>query len=114
MRSIAITKPDMTVLGQDNVGLSPFGILSALFTREVIRRSQQQTGPYSPLPLEFLEEEDGEEPKTSPELTLKLDLELILKTIREELKEKWSSTGRNEPCLCGSGKKYKKCHGRNV
>src|ERR1700686_1352201 len=21
--------------------------------------------------------------------------------------------GRNEPCPCGSGKKYKKCHGRN-
>jgi uncharacterized protein YecA (UPF0149 family) len=20
--------------------------------------------------------------------------------------------GRNEPCWCGSGKKYKKCHGR--
>jgi len=22
--------------------------------------------------------------------------------------------GRNEPCPCGSGKKYKKCHGRNI
>ncbi|MBQ9008156.1 MAG: SEC-C domain-containing protein [Clostridia bacterium] len=22
--------------------------------------------------------------------------------------------GRNEPCPCGSGKKYKHCHGRNV
>jgi preprotein translocase subunit SecA len=21
-------------------------------------------------------------------------------------------TGRNEPCPCGSGKKYKKCHGQ--
>jgi uncharacterized protein YecA (UPF0149 family) len=21
--------------------------------------------------------------------------------------------GRNEPCPCGSGKKYKKCHGAN-
>jgi len=21
--------------------------------------------------------------------------------------------GRNEPCSCGSGKKYKKCHGSN-
>jgi uncharacterized protein YchJ len=20
--------------------------------------------------------------------------------------------GRNDPCYCGSGKKYKKCHGR--
>ena len=22
-----------------------------------------------------------------------------------------NTTGRNEPCTCGSGKKYKKCHG---
>ena len=22
--------------------------------------------------------------------------------------------GRNDPCPCGSGKKYKKCHGRGV
>ena len=22
--------------------------------------------------------------------------------------------GRNDPCSCGSGKKYKKCHGRNA
>jgi preprotein translocase subunit SecA len=24
------------------------------------------------------------------------------------------SVGRNDPCPCGSGKKYKKCHGKNV
>jgi hypothetical protein len=24
--------------------------------------------------------------------------------------ERLKSTGRNDPCLCGSGKKYKKCH----
>ena len=23
----------------------------------------------------------------------------------------WSTVGRNDPCPCGSGKKYKKCHG---
>ena len=26
----------------------------------------------------------------------------------------WSKVGRNDPCPCGSGKKYKKCHGANV
>ena len=26
----------------------------------------------------------------------------------------WSTVGRNDPCPCGSGKKYKKCHGANV
>ena len=25
-----------------------------------------------------------------------------------------SKLGRNDPCSCGSGRKYKKCHGRNV
>ena len=26
----------------------------------------------------------------------------------------WSTVGRNDPCPCGSGKKFKKCHGTNV
>lgn len=26
----------------------------------------------------------------------------------------WSSVGRNDPCPCGSGKKFKKCHGVSV
>jgi preprotein translocase subunit SecA len=25
----------------------------------------------------------------------------------------WSNVGRNDPCPCGSGKKFKKCHGMN-
>ena len=30
-----------------------------------------------------------------------------VETVRREGKK----TGRNDPCPCGSGKKYKKCHG---
>ena len=26
----------------------------------------------------------------------------------------WSSIGRNDPCPCGSGRKFKKCHGANA
>jgi preprotein translocase subunit SecA len=26
----------------------------------------------------------------------------------------WSNVGRNDPCPCGSGKKFKKCHGSNL
>ncbi|MEK7239986.1 MAG: preprotein translocase subunit SecA [Gemmatimonadota bacterium] len=26
----------------------------------------------------------------------------------------WSTVGRNDPCPCGSGKKYKKCHGASL
>jgi uncharacterized protein len=28
------------------------------------------------------------------------------------LQRQFATTGRNEPCPCGSGKKYKQCHGR--
>jgi preprotein translocase subunit SecA len=28
------------------------------------------------------------------------------------VKSEWEKTGRNDPCPCGSGKKYKLCHGR--
>jgi len=30
--------------------------------------------------------------------------------VKAEAQTRLSSTGRNEPCACGSGKKYKKCH----
>jgi uncharacterized protein YecA (UPF0149 family) len=41
---------------------------------------------------------------------------------RREIHAKWQSerqavsnkVGRNEPCPCGSGKKYKKCCGKDV
>ena len=26
----------------------------------------------------------------------------------------WGKVGRNDPCPCGSGKKYKHCHGAYV
>jgi preprotein translocase subunit SecA len=26
--------------------------------------------------------------------------------------QSWGKVGRNEPCPCGSGKKFKHCHGR--
>jgi len=30
------------------------------------------------------------------------------------LQSGWEKTGRNEPCPCGSGKKFKKCHGASL
>jgi preprotein translocase subunit SecA len=26
----------------------------------------------------------------------------------------WENVGRNDPCPCGSGKKFKKCHGASL
>ena len=31
-----------------------------------------------------------------------------------EIPAEWQSTGRNEPCPCGSGNKFKHCHGKYV
>jgi preprotein translocase subunit SecA len=31
---------------------------------------------------------------------------------RQVLKQPNTKLGRNEPCFCGSGKKFKLCHGR--
>ena len=85
MDSIAVTKPDMGVLGQNRTGLSPFGILSALFTRDILDRTEQQIGWYEPLSLQFLEDGEEEERQTRPpEITLKFDLDVLLKTIREQ------------------------------
>ena len=33
-------------------------------------------------------------------------------TATAELPAEWANTGRNEPCPCGSGRKFKHCHGR--
>ena len=35
--------------------------------------------------------------------------EMVVETVRREEPK----IGRNDPCPCGSGKKYKQCHGRN-
>ena len=32
----------------------------------------------------------------------------------KEMPKNWQNTGRNEKCPCGSGKKFKHCHGRYV
>ena len=36
----------------------------------------------------------------------------ILEKEKKEQEELFVKAGRNEPCPCGSGKKYKQCHGR--
>jgi preprotein translocase subunit SecA len=35
-------------------------------------------------------------------------------TVVKDKEDPWANVGRNDPCPCGSGKKYKKCHGANA
>lgn len=83
MESIAVTKPNMAVLDQDGVGLSAFGVRSALFGAEVLQRSRRQLGAWGPVPLDLLEEE----PEASAPVNVNLDLTLELKNLREERKK---------------------------
>ena len=32
----------------------------------------------------------------------------------KDVDDPWANVGRNDPCPCGSGKKYKRCHGANA
>ena len=53
-------------------------------------------------------------PKIENTNTTKSNSKLTLgaKTPPEQMPTGWQSTGRNEICPCGSGKKFKHCHGR--
>ena len=33
--------------------------------------------------------------------------------VKSESGDPYANVGRNDPCPCGSGKKFKNCHGRN-
>ncbi|MBR1659238.1 MAG: hypothetical protein IJ705_02850, partial [Oscillospiraceae bacterium] len=91
MKSITVTKPNMAVVGQERMGLSPFGLLSALFLKELAGRTGLEIGEaYRPLKLELLEEEAPERERAAPgktEIHVDLDLNVALKTLREELKK---------------------------
>jgi preprotein translocase subunit SecA len=55
------------------------------------RAERQAAGPFAPKPART----GGDD---------------VVKTVRHE----GPKVGRNDPCPCGSGKKYKKCHGASV
>ena len=59
---------------------------------DVMRRRQQAAAAAAPKEKEIEEEAPAPEPEVS---------------------EEFSGIGRNDPCPCGSGKKFKKCHGSN-
>ena len=64
----------------------------------------------------FLDEQKQAQgiPKTDYKTTneSKSALPLGAKTPPEQMPDGWQSTGRNNMCPCGSGKKFKHCHGR--
>ena len=82
--SIAVTKPDMTLARQES--LSPFGLLSQLFTEELVRRSARDVGMYRPMQLVYLEEEDTAAPAPPPEIHFDLNVDLLLQRLGKDAK----------------------------
>jgi len=37
---------------------------------------------------------------------------MVLAVEEAQLQKAYAKAGRNDPCPCGSGRKYKHCHGR--
>jgi hypothetical protein len=79
----------------DRIWLNP--AYSSVF--DDIYKAQINAGPevvYSPEPVHWTDARDvlrGDQPHSQAPMSLR-------------------KQGRNDPCACGSGKKYKKCHGR--
>ncbi len=98
MDSIGVIKPDIAVVRQGF--LSPFGLLSQLFTQELLNRNEQSIGQYRPMPLIFLEEENVGAQASLPEIHFDLNLELIVNRLmkaeqaREEETKKKEKTAR--------------------
>ena len=72
------------MLRQEQLGLSPFGLLSRLFQEELERRVQQNLGAYAPIPLTLLEEPDQEAAAQPVPVSLHLDVHVEAPKLREE------------------------------
>ena len=84
MVSKTVIKPDMAMLRQEQLGLSPFGLLSRLFQEELERRVQQNLGAYAPVPMTLLEEPDQETAAQPVPVSLHLDVHVEAPKLREE------------------------------
>ena len=99
MKQMTVINPNMATLGQERMELSPFGLLSRLFTLELSDRVRREEGLWQQLPLEFLE--DGErdasdQASPAPEIYLNLDLKILTKALREEQKRNSEKKGKEE------------------
>ena len=83
MESIAVIQPNMGVLPQNRLQLTPFGALAQTFAEEILTRAQREEGRWSFVPLDLLEE--GEEPpQPAPAPVIQVDLKLVLEALRRE------------------------------
>ena len=83
MGSIAATKPDMGVLSQKRLILSPFSALVLAFSEDLLARNGFEEGLWPFIPLELLEEGETAPPPRPVPPTVQMDLKLVLQTLRQ-------------------------------
>ena len=96
---IKVSREDMAVIKPEQLGLSPFGVLSSLFQQELEQRIRLETGAYAPLPLTLREED--EEPDAAPpvEVELSVDIHMDAPKAAPARKEPEKKSGAREAAL---------------
>ena len=95
---IKVSREDMAVIKPEQLGLSPFGVLSSLFQQELEQRIRLETGAYAPLPLTLREDE---EPDAAPpvEVELSVDIHMDAPKAAPARKEPEKKSGVREAAL---------------
>lgn len=92
------------MIGTSLIGIAGFfpGVISSSFDSFVLQRISKGWHPNF-----FLD--DKLKAMIDKSISIKED-----KRKKELAQARFKGIGRNEPCPCGSGKKFKKCHGKNI
>jgi preprotein translocase subunit SecA len=87
-------------------GAKAAGLAGQAATSESNAISEEQQGA-QPMPQSAL-------PGTRPTVRRTYTNPAILEAARRRAQQQGPKLGRNDPCWCGSGLKYKKCHGKDL
>lgn len=76
----------------------------------LVKEKQGDNATVKPMLAPFFEGLTGEQ-RQEVENQSNYIAQLAYKAAKSEVTRFFGAVGRNEPCPCGSGVKYKKCHG---
>ena len=96
---IKVSREDMAVIKPEQLGLSPFGVLSSLFQQELEQRIRLETGAYAPLPLTLREEDEEPDAATPVEVELSVDIHMDAPKAAPARKEPEKKSGVREAAL---------------
>ena len=88
------------------------GVTAQLMRVEIVSQAQQQMQELPPMEAHHINPATGEDEMATANVALASDDEVAPADRDPGNASTWGKVGRNEACPCGSGKKYKHCHGR--